>query len=119
MATPLVLVVGDDRPDVDGLRQALEDEGYRVESVRSTSALAVARRVQPQLILLDLSPPGTNGKKACTRLRANAATRAIPLVAVSASRPEEYDDIAVDDRLSKPYSRGDLYTTVARWTTPS
>ena len=117
MATPLVLVVDDNLDQVEKLRTALEGSGYRVEAARSATAMAVAKRLQPAMILLDLSLPGTNGKKACIRLRANAATKAIPVVGVSTSRPEEYTDIPVSGWLPKPYSLEELDATVARWTT--
>lgn len=117
MAAPLILVVNDDPASADHLRQALAEEGYRTQASRSVGALSAARRAQPALILLGITPPSTAGKVACRRLRADRATRAIPVVAVSPARPETYADTAVDDRLTQPCSPEDLRAVVARWTT--
>jgi hypothetical protein len=70
------------------------------------SALAMVAESAPDLILLDLNLPGMNGFEALRRLRAAPATRAIPVVAVTANAmPRDLDEgraAGFDDYLTKP-----------------
>jgi CheY-like chemotaxis protein len=116
MAGPLILLVCEDRTRLDALRRALLDEGYRVEVAHSRGALATARRTQPGAILVEIAPPAVAGKEACLRLRADPATRAIPVVGVTAHPVEEVADIPVSEWLAVPFGPEELYAAVARWT---
>jgi DNA-binding response OmpR family regulator len=118
MAVPLILLVSDDEARLDVLRRALLDEGYRVESAHSRGALAVAKRTQPSAILVEIAPPATAGKEVCLRLRADSATRAIPVVGVTDRPVEELTDIPVSDWLVVPFGPDEVHAVVARWTTP-
>ena len=62
-----------------------EQENYRLLIAGTgEDALSMASREQPELILMDLNLPGIDGFEACQRLKADPATREIPIVAVSA-----------------------------------
>src|SRR5579871_3584613 len=100
MAAPLILLVADDPARLEAMRVPLAAEGYRVEVARSRGALAAARRAQPAAILVEIAPPATAGKEACLRLRGDPATRAIPLVGVTARPPMELANIPVSDWLA-------------------
>ena len=104
----------------DLTREVLEAHGYRVATARDVEAVAEAQRARPSLILLDLSMPIVDGGEVCRRLRADPATAAIPIVAVSAA-PHLLEDPAlpVDDRLDKPFQLAELSAVVARWVTPA
>ncbi len=118
MAMGTVLVVDDDRAIVELVEIALEDQGYVVLSAVNGAALQIARDQQPDVILLDILMPGMDGVEVCQRLRADPATASIPIVAMSAQDRlhASSSQMAVDDRLSKPFEIAGLYTTVARWT---
>jgi two-component system, sensor histidine kinase and response regulator len=119
MGGTTVLVVDDDEAIIEVIRAALEYEGYGVLSAVNGAALQVAHDRQPDLILLDIMMPNMDGVEVSRRLRADPATASIPIVVMSAhSRMRAIGDtMAVDDRLPKPFELGDLYATVARWTT--
>src|SRR5688500_10537213 len=83
MATELVI---EDEPIVrDVIAAALEDQGYRVVAAADGVALAAATAVRVDLILLDVRMTGLDGDEVLARLRADPATRPIPLVVLAAA----------------------------------
>ncbi len=113
-----ILVVDDDPTIVDVLRAALEDEGYAVLMAVNGGALPLARQAQPQVILLDIMMPGMDGVEVSKRLRADPATAAIPIVAMSATSnlTALASQMPVDDRLPKPFDLDGVFAVVERWT---
>ena len=102
----LILVV-DDEPKVARLaRDYLEKNGFRVTTaVDGQSALAVARREKPDLVILDLMLPKIDGREVCRILRRESDVPIIMLTALS----EEIDqvtglEIGADDYIIKPFS---------------
>jgi two-component system cell cycle response regulator DivK len=82
---PFVLVV-DDMPDARRICvEYLEYRHFRVETAEDgLDALAKARELRPDLILMDLSMPRLDGCEATRRLKSDARTAAIPIIAVTA-----------------------------------
>lgn len=116
-----VLVVDDDPFIVEFLEEALTEAGYRTYSSAGSASLRLARDQQPDLILLDIMMPEMDGVEVSKRLRADPSTAAIPIVVMSAQdRLQSVSaHMPVDDRLSKPFNIGDLYSTVERWVNAS
>ncbi len=86
MATARVLVVDDDSLIRQMVRDLLEIASYFVEeAVDGADGLAQAAAVHPDLILLDLVMPNLGGSVVCRRLKADPATRAIPVICMTAS----------------------------------
>jgi two-component system cell cycle response regulator DivK len=86
MAGELILIVEDNEKNRKLVRDVLQWKGYRtIEAETAEIGLALAREASPVLILMDIQLPGMNGIDALTELRADAATRSIPVVAVTAS----------------------------------
>jgi CheY-like chemotaxis protein len=86
MAGELILIVEDNENNRMLVRDVLESRGYRTaETETAEEALRLARVSRPALILMDIQLPGMNGMDALKRLRADAATRDIPVMAVTAS----------------------------------
>ena len=80
-----LLYVEDNDDNVYMLRRRLEQHGYEIMVAEDgTSALGIAREAQPALILMDLSLPHIDGWEATRRLKADPATRDIPVIALSA-----------------------------------
>lgn len=80
-----VLVVEDVEDNRELVRLLLETAGHRVvEAHNGLDALAMAKAHRPGLVLMDLSLPGIDGFEAFRRLRADEATSAIPVVALTA-----------------------------------
>ncbi|WP_296950051.1 diguanylate cyclase [uncultured Massilia sp.] len=89
---PAILIV-DDAPDNLGtLRTILLNQGYQTFVATSGErALDLARRILPDLVLLDVVMPGIDGLETCRRLKAHPATARIPVIFMSARG--ETDDI--------------------------
>jgi DNA-binding response OmpR family regulator len=102
----LILLVDDEPKIVRLARDFLEKDGFRVVSASDgVSALAMARRVKPDLIVLDLMLPGMDGLQVCRTLRKETTTPIIMLTA----RAEEADqlvglELGADDYITKPFS---------------
>lgn len=85
MAGELILVVEDDVKSRRLVHDVLEYEGYRVaEAVAGDEGVRLAKELAPALILMDIQLPVLDGFAALGRLRDDPATRAIPVVAVTA-----------------------------------
>jgi len=101
-----ILVVDDEAKIVKLARDYLERDGFRVFSAGDgVTALAMARREKPDLIILDLMLPGMDGWEVCRRLRRESETPIIMLTA----RAEESDqvvglELGADDYVTKPFS---------------
>jgi two-component system, cell cycle response regulator DivK len=86
MAGELILVVEDNEKNRKLVRDVLVVKGYRLlETETGEDGLRVAREQHPALILMDILLPGIDGIETLRRLRADPATAAIPVVAVTAS----------------------------------
>jgi two-component system cell cycle response regulator DivK len=86
MADELILIVEDNEKNRKLVRDVLRFKGYRtIEAETAEGGLALAQAENPALILMDIQLPGMNGIDALIRLRADAATRRIPVMAVTAS----------------------------------
>ena len=110
----LILVVDDD-PRIRKLsRDYLENGGFRVlEAGDGTTGLAIARRDKPNLIVLDLNLPGTDGLDVCRNLRRQSD---VPIIMLTA-RVEETDrliglELGADDYVTKPFSPRELVARV-------
>jgi len=80
-----ILIVDDTLPNLRILAKILEDRGYLVRGIpEGAMALMAAAQEPPDLILLDIMMPELNGYEVCARLKANAATRDIPVIFMSA-----------------------------------
>lgn len=117
MAKPLVLVVEDEADLATLLSYNLEKEGFRVATARDgEEGLLQARDLAPDLILLDWMLPLMSGIEVCRQLRRLPATKATPIIMLTA-RGEEADrvrglDSGADDYVAKPFSPGELMARV-------
>lgn len=109
MAKEHILAIEDEADIQELLRYNLTKEGYRVTLAASgEEGLRLARSEAPDLILLDLMLPGMDGLEVCRRLLATEATRAIPVVMLTA-KGEEADivtglELGAADYITKPFS---------------
>ena len=82
---PKILLVEDNEMNRDMLSRRLQRRGYEVlTAVDGESGLVLTRSETPALILMDMSLPGIDGWEATRQLKADAATRAIPVIALTA-----------------------------------
>ena len=86
MADELILIIEDDAESRMLERDILTYNGFRVlEAETAEAGLKLARETHPALILMDIRLPGMDGIAALRELRGDAATRDIPVIAVTAS----------------------------------
>jgi DNA-binding NtrC family response regulator len=116
-AAATVLIVDDEPLNVDLLEQELGAAGYRTLSATSgEEALAAAAKSRPDLILLDVMMDGIDGYEVCKRLKASEATRAIPVVFLTALA-ETFEKVrafgaGAVDYLTKPFETEELLARV-------
>ena len=109
MAGELILIVEDHEKNRKLVRDVLQAKGYRtMETETAEEGIRVARESAPALILMDIQLPGIDGIAALKLLRADAATRDIPVIAVTASamthNRQEILAAGFDGYQSKPIS---------------
>ena len=86
MANELILIVEDNDKNLKLVRDVLQHQGYQtIEAGTGEDGVRLARERHPALVLMDIQLPGIDGIEALGQLRADPATRAIPVMAVTAS----------------------------------
>lgn len=109
MSNENILVVDDEEDILELVRYNLAKEGYKVQCVASgEEGVALAKKANPDLIVLDLMLTGIDGFEVCRRVRRERATQDIPIIILSA-KGEESDivlglGLGADDYLVKPFS---------------
>lgn len=104
-----ILIVDDEPAILDLVRFTLEDAEVRVvEASDGMEALALARRVRPDLILLDVHMPRLDGLEACRQIRRDPALARTPIVMLTAAGQEadraRGREAGADEYLTKPFS---------------
>lgn len=111
-----VLLVDDKEQNRRLIEAMLAPYGYAISSASSgEEALHIAATEPPDLILLDVVMPGMNGYEVCRRLRADDATRFLPVVMVTANPAQDKVagiDAGADDFIVEPFDRHELLARV-------
>jgi two-component system cell cycle response regulator DivK len=82
--TKRILVVEDHEDNRQMLRDLLTSAGFEmVEAVTGTDGVAMAKAQKPDLILMDIQLPGINGYEAARQIKADAALKSVPIIAVT------------------------------------
>lgn len=109
-----ILIIEDETTLQEALAYNLRRQGYEVELAGDgQAALNVARRIRPDLIILDIMLPGMDGFEVCRILRQEMTTPVLMLTA----RDDEIDrvvglEVGADDYLTKPFSMRELLARV-------
>lgn len=89
----LILIVEDNDKNVKLTRDILRFHGFRIiEAASGEDGVALAAEKLPDLILMDIVLPGLDGVEATRQLKAEKATRDIPIVAITASVMRSHQD---------------------------
>ncbi len=109
MAKKRVLIIEDDRDISELIRYNLEREGYEVTALfEGNGAFDHVSKCNPDLVLLDLMLPGTDGIEICRMIKNGDKTKDIPVIMLTA-KGEESDvvvglQMGADDYITKPFS---------------
>lgn len=110
----VILVVEDEEPIADILKFSLEREGYEVLlAADGAEAVQMARRHEPDLVLLDVMLPEKDGFEVCREIRSFST---VPIIMLTA-RDSEVDkvlglELGADDYVTKPFSTRELFARV-------
>jgi two-component system cell cycle response regulator DivK len=115
----MILIVEDNEMNRDVLARQLTRRGHAVQTAADgPQGLAIAREHAPELILLDLGLPEIDGWECARRLKADPATRHIPIVALTAHAMvgdrQKALDAGCDEFDTKPIDLGTLLEKITR-----
>ena len=112
------IIVIEDEPDIqEVIVHNLLRDGYQVDATpNGERGLELVRRLEPDLVLLDLMLPGLDGVEICRRMKTDPRTRTVSIIMVTA-RGEESDvvlglGLGADDYVCKPFSPRELMERV-------
>ena len=114
-----VLVVDDEPEAVELVKFNLNGAGYDVTTASDgAEALNKARRIQPNLVILDVMMPEIDGMEVCKLMRRDPATSSIPIIMLTA-KASEVDrvlglELGADDYVVKPFSPRELVLRVKK-----
>lgn len=119
MAGETILIVEDNELNLELATDLLESAGYVVRQARTAEeAIHAARTTKPQLILMDIGLPGMDGLAATRLLKADPATRQIPVLAVTSHAMKGDEEKAraagCTGYMTKPIDTRTFPKTVAR-----
>ena len=109
-----ILIVDDEESIVEFIKMGLEAEGYSIHTAYDgLEAIAKAKEINPQIIILDIMLPGINGYEVCFEIKKSIKTSIIMLTA-----KDEIDDrvrglnLGADDYMVKPFSFKELVARI-------
>ena len=119
MSGKRILIVDDNATNLKLVAYLMKANGYTVDTALEAEAAIVAIRAnRPDVILMDIQLPGIDGLELTRRLKAEATTRDIVIVAVTAYAMKGDQDKALaagcDDYITKPIDTRALPETIAR-----
>ena len=117
MSQPKILIVDDNRVNVDLLKAQLKSFPYTIDTAYDgEEALAKIHQIMPDLVLLDLMMPKISGYEVCRAIKQDKETQFIPVIIITAL--SELDDkikaieLGADDFLVKPFNKLELVTRI-------
>ncbi len=116
----VILIVEDDPKSLILARDLLQVSGYKtIEATDGEQGVELARTKKPDLILMDIQMPVLDGIEATRILKADAITRNIPVLALTASAMKEEEEkilqAGCNGYVSKPFDIQEFLKTVAEY----
>ena len=112
------ILVADDDPDILSIvSMSLEAQGYTVyKATNGREAVDLVKEHHPDLVLMDMMMPIVSGYEAVVELKADAATRDVTIVGLSAKAMatdmERATDVGIDGYITKPFRIAQVLTVV-------
>src|ERR687883_242240 len=115
---PVILVADDGPVNLALIKRRLEWEDYLIHTAENGGqAVEVAKRVRPDLVILDVMMPVLDGLQACRLLKEDPSTRDIPVIFLSALDDTDTKvnglSLGANDYISKPFRVEELLARVA------
>jgi DNA-binding response OmpR family regulator len=117
-STKMILCIEDEQEMIDLIRLILNRRGFEIRGANSgKEGLEIIRNDHPDLVLLDLMMPDMDGWEVYQQMKADEATRNIPVIVVTA-RAQSIEKVLglhiakVDDYIVKPFSPQELLSSV-------
>ncbi|HEY5270666.1 MAG TPA: response regulator [Anaerolineales bacterium] len=114
----MILCIEDDQEMIDLIRLILRRSGFEIRGANSgKEGLEIIRKDHPDLVLLDLMMPEMDGWEVYQQMKADEATKNIPVIVVTA-KAQSIDKVLglhiakVDDYIAKPFSPQELSTSI-------
>ena len=119
MSKKKILIVEDEEHLLELESLLLSTKGYEVKGVLDgPSALELVASMKPDLILLDIMLPVMDGFEVCRQIKANEATRHIPVVMLSAKKSKEdlvkAEQVGADRYITKPFKSAMVIEIIQR-----
>jgi len=119
MAGELILIIEDNEKNRKLCRDVLQVKGYRtIESETAEEGIDLAHAEAPAIILMDIQLPGIDGITAMKQLKADANTKSIPIIAITASAMTNNRTAMLaegfDGYQTKPISLKDFFGEIER-----
>jgi two-component system response regulator VicR len=117
-STKMILCIEDEPEMIDLIRLILSRRGFEIRGANGgQEGLEIIRKEHPDLILLDLMMPEMDGWEVYQQMKADEATKDIPVIVVTA-KAQSIDKVLglhiakVDDYIAKPFSPQELLASV-------
>ena len=113
-----VLLADDEQMIRRLVAETIENEDYELlQASNGEEALRLVREEHPDLVLLDVRMPGSNGLEVCRAIKSSPETAGTIVVMLTATAPEELPtlpDVGPDEYFTKPFSPIELIATLER-----
>jgi len=112
-----ILIIDDNPHLVELFRRYLHDQAYALYAAEDASvAIQTARKIHPNLIILDIMLPGQDGLEILQNLKTHISTRDIPILICSVLEVRSLAlSLGADDFIRKPPDKGDFLQALAQW----
>jgi signal transduction histidine kinase/CheY-like chemotaxis protein/HAMP domain-containing protein len=116
---PLILIVEDNPDNMIAVKALLSEKYHLIEAYNASDGLEMAKNHIPNLVLMDISLPGTDGVEAFKLMRKNPSLQHIPVVALTASALLEDKETILahgfDDFIAKPIEEKVFFETINKF----
>lgn len=112
------ILIAEDEPSIlEALSFVLQRAGWTVQSVTDGEAvMSAVRRMQPRILVLDIMMPKRSGFEVLKQIRADMATRELPVLVLTAKGQQQdkrvAEELGADRFVTKPYSNADVVDAV-------